>query len=243
LRQNVTRAIPFLRQRAGLRQDDLAARVGVSREMVSRLERGALGGMTLASVERIAAGLGATLHLELRWRGEQLDRLMDAAHAVLEQTLVRDLRAAGCTVEVEVSFSVYGDRGRCDAVAYHADTGTLLIVEAKTRLGDVQELLGRLDVKARLGPQIARRLGWPAPRRVVPCLVVAEGRTARRVIASHPDLFARFELRGASARRWLANPTREAVSGILLFESVPYSHLPTTRRRVRRRLVPDSRQA
>jgi hypothetical protein len=127
--------------------------------MVSRLERGRLDGMTVASVERVATGLGATVSLELRWHGEQLDRLMDASHAALEKTIARNLRAGGCVVEVEVSFSIYGDRGRCDAVAYHPPTGTLLIVEAKTRLGDLQELLGRLDVKTRLGPQIARQLG------------------------------------------------------------------------------------
>ncbi len=234
----------FLRFRAGLRQGDLGRRAGVSRETVSRLERGGITGLTIGAVERIAAGLGATVRVELVWQGERLDQLVDAAHAALEQAIAGALRSAGIRVEVEVSFNVYGDRGRCDAVAFHEPTGTLMIVEVKTRLGDLQAMLGSLDTKVRLGPQIAHRLGWPTPARVIPCLVIADGRTARRVVASHPDLFATFDLRGAAARRWLARPTADPVRGVLLFESVPASHRTTVRRRVRRRrtsVAPHSR--
>lgn len=184
--------------------------------MVSRLERGAIEPMTVRSLDQVASALGATLRIELRWRGEQLDRLMDAAHAALQELIVRSLRAADWKSEVEVSFNWYGDRGRCDAVAFHPGTSTLLVVEAKTRLGDVQDLLGRLDVKVRLGRQISRQLGWPEPAHVIPCLVIAESRTARRIVAAHAELFARFTHRGRAAQRWLADPeSDEVVGGIL----------------------------
>lgn len=230
LRQNVNRAVRFLRQRQGWRQEDLAGRAGASRELVSRVERGQVETLTVGSLHRIAAALNASLHVELRWHGEQLDRLMDAGHARLQETVVGQVRRSEWEVEVEVSFNWYGDRGRCDAVAYHAPTGTLLIVEVKTRLGDVQDTLGRLDVKTRLGPQIARQLGWPTPARVVPCLVIADGRTARRVVAAHAALIARFTLRGRGAHRWLAKPTAEPVTGVLLFQSVPDSRGVTAQR-------------
>lgn len=198
--------------------------------MVSRIERGQIETVTVGSLHRIAGALNASLLVELRWHGEQLDRLMDAEHAKLQETVVGQVRRWEWLVEVEVSFNWYGDRGRCDAVAFPPPTGTLLMVEVKTRLGDVQDMLGRLDIKARLGPQIARQLGWPVPVRVVPCLVIADGRTARRIVASHAELFARFTLRGRAARQWLAEPTAEAVSGILLFERVADSHGMTARR-------------
>ena len=198
--------------------------------------------MTVGFLERLASALGATLFIELRWHGEQLDRLMDSAHAALEETMVQSLRAANWTSEVEVSFNWYGDRGRCDAVAWDPATRTLLIVEAKTRLGDVQDLLGRLDVKVRLGKQIARQIGWPEPERVIPCLVIAEGRTARRVVSSHTALFARFTHRGRAADRWLAAPNSdEQVGGLLIFESLPDSHRTTARSPIRKPNPPDSR--
>lgn len=211
--------------------------------MVSRVERGRIETVTVASLHRIADALNATLHIELRWRGEQLERLMDAGHATLQEQVVHEVRAAAWSGEVEVSFNWYGDRGRADAVAFHAPTGTLLIVEVKTRIGDVQEMLGRLDVKTRLGPQIARQLGWPAPIRVVPCLVIADGRTARRIVARHAELFARFSLRGRAAHRWLAEPTTEPVVGVLLFESVPDSRHMTARHSGVGAHVSDSREA
>lgn len=243
LRHNVSRSVRFLRRRHGWRQRDLGERAGTSREMVSRLERGLVATTTLNSLEQVASALGATLHIELRWRGEQLDRLIDAAHAALQEVVVREQRAKGWQSEVEVSFNWYGDRGRVDAVAFHEETGTLLIVEVKVRFGDVQETLGKLDVKARLGPQLARQLGWPQPRRIVPCLVVADGRSARRTVADHASLFARFNLRGRAARRWLAAPTPELVTGVLLFERLPDSHAVTTRRQVRPRSVSNGHSA
>jgi hypothetical protein len=191
-------------------------------------------------VDRIAAALGASVSLDLRWRGEQLDRLMDANHAALQEAAVHGLRTKIWKSEVEVSFNWYGDRGRVDAAAFHEPTRTLMIVEVKTRLGDVQEMLGRLDVKARLGPKIAAQLGWPAPARVVPCLVIADGRTARRIVAAHPELFARFNLRGRAAHAWLAAPTADPVSGVLVFERLPDSHSMTARRVTARRNRPDT---
>jgi transcriptional regulator with XRE-family HTH domain len=172
--QNLSRATRFLRRRREWRQQDLAERSGVSRETISRLERGDVDGLTVGFLERLASAFGATVFIELRWHGEQLDRLMDSAHAAVEEVMVQSLRAANWTSEVEVSFNWYGDRGRCDAVAWDPGTRTLLIVEAKTQLGDVQDLLGRLDVKVRLGKQIARQIGWPEPARVIPCMVIAE---------------------------------------------------------------------
>ena len=229
MRQNVSRAVRFLRRRAGLRQADLGRRAGLSRESVSRLERGGIDGMTLAAIDRVATALGASADLMLRWHGEQLERLMDAGHAQLQESVTGGLRSRAFTTEVEVSFNSYGDRGRYDALAFEPGTGTLLVVEVKTRIVDVQDTLGRLDVKVRLAPEAARRLGWPRPRRVVPCLVVQDSRSARRIVAAHAQLFARFTHRGRAARQWLSAPTGEPISGILLFESAQDSQQTTAR--------------
>lgn len=65
------------------------------------------------------------------------------------------LRRQGWGVEIEVSDSEYGERGSYVAIAFRADSGTLLVVEVKTDVASVEATLRRLDEKARLGPMVA----------------------------------------------------------------------------------------
>ena len=220
---NIERAVRSLRLRKGWAQRVLGGRARVSRELVSRLERGDLAGITIGSLNRVADALGATLHVQLRWQGEQLDRLMDAAHAAVQQSVAELLGSLGWIVRVEVSFNHYGDRGRVDILAYHPGLRILLIVEVKSAIGDLQETLGRLDVKFRLGRQIARECGWTDVAVVIPALVLGDSRLARRTIAAHDALFARYNVRGRDAMAWLRR-ARPSVTGLLWFTSRPDSH-------------------
>jgi hypothetical protein len=209
---------------------------------VSRLERGRLLGMPLRTAERLLEALGASVEVTARWEGERLDRLLDAEHARLQQYLAAVLAGLGWAVEVEVSFNHYGDRGRVDVAAMHRPTRTLVIAEVKTAFGDLQDTLGRLDVKARLGRVITERLGWERPVATIPMLVVLEGRTARRVVERHPALFTRYALRGRSAISWLRRPVgRPRPSGLLWFVSLPDAHGATVRRAQRVRIRQDRR--
>ena len=54
-----------LRQKAGLSQTEVAARMGTSQSAVARLESGQ-GDLRLSSLERYAAALGRTLDWKLR---------------------------------------------------------------------------------------------------------------------------------------------------------------------------------
>ncbi|MEO8511112.1 MAG: helix-turn-helix domain-containing protein [Chloroflexota bacterium] len=195
-----------LRRRLGLRQIDVAAMTGLSRQMISRLERGECDRMLFAVADKVAAALGARLVVYLSWQGEQLDRLVDAGHAELQNAVVNLLTAAGWLCAVEVSFNHYGDRGRYDVLAYHRASGIVLVIEVKTAIGDVQAALGQLDVKGRLALGIARDRGWQA-RHVVTMLVIADERQQHRIVARHAALFAAFALRGHSARSWLRRPS------------------------------------
>src|SRR5687767_11933734 len=143
MRSNLPRAVRHLRHQRGWRQADLGGRIGVSRELISRLERGEVRGLTLGSVEKVAVSLGATVDLTLRWHGEQLDRIADAAHAAMQKAVAEELTSLGWLVQVEVSFNHYGDRGRVDVLAFHPSTRVVAAVEVKTALGDLQEALGR----------------------------------------------------------------------------------------------------
>lgn len=239
---NVERAVRFLRLRKGWPQRALGGRAGVSREMISRAERGDVSGMTLGSIDRIAGALGASVHLQMRWQGEQLDRLMDAAHAALQQVVAEFLTAMGWVVRVEVSFNHYGDQGRVDVLAHHPRLRVLLIVEIKSALGDLQETLGRLDVKVRLGRKLAAELGWDAVA-VVPALVIGDSRLARRTVAAHAALFGRYDVRGRAALGWLRRADERIPTGLLWFASRPDSHQATIGRRRRAPKRPVSHEA
>ena len=238
---NVERAVRFIRLKKGWAQQVLGDRAEVSREMISRTERGELRGMTLGSIDRIAGALGASVHVQLRWQGEQLDRLIDATHAAIQQSVAEFLTSLGWTVRVEVSFNHYGDRGRVDIIAFHPILRILLIVEIKSALGDLQDALGRLDVKVRLGRQLARDLGWTDVLVVIPALVIGDSRLTRRTIAAHASLFERYDLRGRAALAWMRQPTVAMPSGLLWFANRPDSHPATNRRGQRAPRRPDSR--
>jgi transcriptional regulator with XRE-family HTH domain len=66
-----------------MRQEDVARVASCSPVTVSRAERGLVNQMTLATVLRIAAALEIRVDLVPRWRGGELDRLVNADHAAL----------------------------------------------------------------------------------------------------------------------------------------------------------------
>jgi hypothetical protein len=201
----------------------------VSRRTVQRIEAGRWANLTFDAVRRVADALGAYLRIMISWNGEQLDRLVDAAHAELQNAFAVMLRAAGWLVAVEVSFNHYGDRGRYDILAFHPPTGIVLVVEVKTAIGDVQATLGTLDMKLRLAAIVAQRQGWPRrPAAAVPALVIADERQQHRLVAHHAALFARFVVRGRTARAWLRRPTPDP-GGLLLYLPMTNARLVSVR--------------
>jgi transcriptional regulator with XRE-family HTH domain len=74
--QRLGRQFRALRIRSRKRQLDVGARANVSRDKVSRIERGLIAGLSVGDVTRAAEALGATLEIRLRWHGELLDRLL-----------------------------------------------------------------------------------------------------------------------------------------------------------------------
>ena len=60
-------AIRALRRRRGWTQAQLGDRSGCSGSLISRLERGASGRMSLAQIERVLGALGARLVLRVLW--------------------------------------------------------------------------------------------------------------------------------------------------------------------------------
>jgi len=221
----VAAKVRALRIRQGLRQDDLGNRARVSRGTVSRLEAGQIDAVTVRSLRRIVDALGAQLLIDVQWQGAELDRLIDARHAALQEWFAGFLRHTGWDVRAELSFNLYGDRGRYDLLAFHRIAGALLVVEVKTSIGDMQDLLGRLDVKVRVAGRVAQEQGW-RPTAVVPFLVLADSSTSRRHVRTHPALFARFASDRRVALAWLRRPQDfgDTPDGLMIFRDLPYAH-------------------
>jgi transcriptional regulator with XRE-family HTH domain len=233
------RGIRALRVRKRKRQEDLAAEAGVSRGVIVRIEQGGAANVTVATLEKVAAALGARVFCRLTWNGEGLDRLLDSAHAAIVEQVVRLLSAAGWLVATEVSFNHFGERGSIDILAFHPASRSLLVVEVKSVVPDVQATLVTLDRKERLALQVARERGWDADA-VSRLLVIREDRTSRRRVDAHPATFTNaFPDRARVIRGWLARPDPSRPLRGLWFLS--NESQADTRQRVRRPRRPPER--
>jgi hypothetical protein len=175
---------------------------------ISMIERGHLDGIALRVVRSVCAALDVRVQVLARWRGGELDRFLDREHAGLSNSVVAHLVALGWVCRPESSFSVYGERGSIDILAWHPQSRVVLVVEIKTALVDLQDLGSTIDRKARLAPRLARERGWD-PAAVGAWVVVADGRTSRRRLDDHRDLLrAAFPGDGRSMRAWLRTPSR-----------------------------------
>jgi transcriptional regulator with XRE-family HTH domain len=237
-------AIRAQRIRRRWRQADLAARAGVSRSSVSSVERGSVSRVPIPVIRAVAGALEMRVDLVPRWRGGDLDRLVNRRHAAMHVAVTAWLRAfAGWEFAPEVSYAVSGERGVVDVLGRHPASGALLILELKTELVDVSELLGTMDRRRRLVDAIARGHGWTlregsdlggqgadaagrdgsrpsgrdGSRPVGRWVLMADGSTNRRHVAEHAAVL-RSALPGGTIqlRRWLIAPEGES-AGIAFF--------------------------
>src|SRR5438552_3191480 len=109
-------AVRAIRHRLRLRQSDVAAIAGVSQETVSLIELGRLDRLTIHTLRAVCTAVGVRLALAPGWRGGEVDRLLDRAHAELAAACGTVLQRNGWAVVPELTFSRYGERGSIDLV-------------------------------------------------------------------------------------------------------------------------------
>ncbi len=192
--------------------------------------------MTVRTLDRVAAELGGRVDVRLLWNGESLDRLLDQRHASLVDLTVGILAGGGWSAAVEVSFAIRGERGSVDVLAFHPPTASLLVVEVKSVVPDLQAMLVSLDRKGRLAREIARERGWQA-QTVTRLLVLPDDRTARRRVAELERTFgAALPARTVEVRRWLKAPVGTKHGVLFLTDSTEAG----TRQRIARRKTIES---
>jgi transcriptional regulator with XRE-family HTH domain len=214
--QRVGRIVRALRRRRGWRQSDLARAASCSQNAISRIERGHVETASLRLIRRVSAALEANVLLEMRWHGAALERLLDEDHARLAGQVAAELSRLGWAVQPEVSYSVYGERGSIDLLAWRPTQRTLLVIELKSDLPSAEATLRKLDEKVRLAPAIAtERFGWRA-NGASRLLIIPEGQTLRRRVALHQIFGQALPARNVAVKTWLRSPA-EHLAGLWFF--------------------------
>jgi len=178
--------------RTGLRltQQRLADMVGVSRGHIANVERGRAN-PSLGLVDRIANALGLELELVARAPaviGGRQQR--DLVHARCSAYADRRLRSLGWLTAREVEIVHARSHGWIDLIAFHPMTGTLVVVEVKTRLDDLGAIERQLAWYERSIWDVADRLGW-RPKWTASWLLVLASHEVEDVLHTNRELFAR----------------------------------------------------
>ena len=143
LAQTVGRELREARIGAGVSQDDVGRASGISGAQVGRIERGQAATLSIRTASVVAAVLGLELVVRA-YPGRNV--LRDAAHIALLRRLLARLGDGWMWAhEVPVSRR---DQRAWDALLTHHATGARIVVEAETRITDVQSLLRRIESKA-----------------------------------------------------------------------------------------------
>jgi transcriptional regulator with XRE-family HTH domain len=162
------------RRAAALSQRELGRRIRASHSKIGRAERGEPEQLTIEFAAKMAAALGLQLSVTLHPDGNPV---RDAAHlALLERFRAR--LAPSLRWRTEVPIPIEGDRRSADAVV--EGSGFAVMVEAETRIDDVQAVERRIGAKQ-------RDLGIG---RIV--LLAADTRHNRRIVATNAEIRARF---------------------------------------------------
>lgn len=189
------RACLEIRGRLGLSLESVAAVAGITASYLARIERGSVN-PTLDTVDRIAEALGLQLFLDIRppvFLGTPPQR--DIVHARCSSYVDRRLRAEGWSTAREVALVDGRYRGWIDLLAFDPTTGTLLLIEIKTRVDDVGALERQLGWYEQSAPDLARERGWSARAIRSVVLLLASEEVERTLHANRDVLSLAFPLR------------------------------------------------
>ena len=184
----------------GLSLRSAAKAIGVSPSRLSRLERGIGSDPSMRIICQAARVIGLEASIRLFPAGTPV---RDAGHLALLARF-EDLLAFGVTMRREVPLTIKGDQRAWDALV--ADARSCAFVEAETRLGDIQALNRRVELKLR-----------DDPRSTIVILVVARTRHNLQVLREYREaLRAIFPLDGAAIARSLRAGRVPLASGIIV---------------------------
>lgn len=198
LRDDMARELRLARRAAGMRQADVARRLGTSTARVCRVEHGQIATLNLADLTRHAAVVGLKPYLKLYPLGR---RLLDKPQLDLLSRLRARLHPAWSWA-TEVPIPREGDLRSCDCVITIPECTVL--VEAYTRF---------VDFQAQTASAARKKRDLPADRLLV---LVAATRANRVAVAEAASVAAgAFSLSTRATLRALAEATDPETDALL----------------------------
>ena len=180
----------------------------MSQSAIARAEAGHFDSLSLRTLRRVTATLDIRLDFDARWRGGELDRLLDSRHAMIGAVATAQLVAAGWRTLQEVTYAIYRERGSIDVLGLKVDIAAAAILEIKSEVTSWEEAQRKFDEKVRLLPKITfEREGW-RPRLIGRILVLDDTTTNRRRIHQvGPGVDQSYPARTREVRTWIKEPT------------------------------------
>lgn len=176
------------RARRRLTQQQLGARVGLSRSAVSAIERGLGGGHTLDTWQRLAVALDIRLNIDLG--RDPVEEPIDAGHLRIQELVLRLGRAAGYHGSFELATRP-ADPARSTDVGLRDDRRRrLTFVECWNTIGDLGAAARSSSRKLAEAEALAVAVGGERPHRVAGCWVVRATARNRDLVRRYPEVFA-----------------------------------------------------
>lgn len=151
-------------------------------------------------------------------------RRHDAAHVLCSAYVQRRLEAAGWSVAREVRIESGRYIGWIDLMAFDERTGTLLVIEIKTRLDDAGAVERAMDWHLREATGAALRLGWHPRRSAGWLLALATDEVEEQLRNSRSIWASSFPSRATGLAAAVVDPTSAPDRGLALID-------PRSRRR------------
>lgn len=203
-----------LRRRRGWRQADLAARAGLGRMVVGRIERGA-GRLDLDALERLAIAFEQPL--TVTFGRDRLELTADAGHLAMQELVLGLGRGAGHAGAFELATRPAEPWRSADVGLRDDARRRLMLVECWNTIGDVGAAARSSDRKLAETRTLAAARWGEAPAEVGLVWVVRATARNRALVARYPEVFAaRFP--GSSAgwvRALTTGATPPATSGLV----------------------------
>ncbi len=183
--------------------------------------RGTFDTLAVRLIRRVFAALDVRLDLNARWRGGELDRLIDSRHAAIVGTAATVLAADHWIPLQEVTYAIYRERGSIDLLGVQESLAAAVVMEIKSEVTSWEETQRRFDEKARLLSTIVyERFGW-RPRIVGRVIVLEESMTNRRRVAMLGAAAQQtYPARGREIRHWIRHPSG-SISGLWFLSAIP----------------------
>jgi transcriptional regulator with XRE-family HTH domain len=172
-------------------QQALADAVGVSRAYIATIESGRAN-PSLDLVGRVADRLGIQVDLVASQPLVIASQQRDLVHARCSGYSDRRLQRASWDGHREVEVIHGRHHGWVDLLAFDPRTGTLLIVEVKTRIDDLGAIERQLGWYERSSIDLARKFGWRPRRTTAWLLVLATDEVDAAIRANGEALQAAF---------------------------------------------------